>query len=125
MVQRTVKGDAGLEVLTPMYTGVDKAGKLQGLLINRGRIPYEYKDSNMHHTPKGEKSDIEGVLFYSEGSGEKDEGIRKQVEEKKRQREGLIRINVRDLVKNTELSMLPENDVANKVYVKVVDLELN
>ena len=54
-INRTVKGDTGLEILTPLYTGVDKAGKLQGLMVNRGRIPFEYRDSKMHHTPAGEK----------------------------------------------------------------------
>ena len=53
MIQRTVKGDTGLEIITPLYTGVDKkTGHLTGLLVNRGRIPYEYKDSKMHHTAK-------------------------------------------------------------------------
>jgi cytochrome oxidase assembly protein ShyY1 len=51
MIQRTVKGDSALEIITPLYTSIDeKTGNLQGILVNRGRIPYEYKDSGMHHT---------------------------------------------------------------------------
>jgi hypothetical protein len=39
-----------------MFTGIDSAtGQLQGLLVNRGRIPYDYKDSGMHHTPENEE----------------------------------------------------------------------
>lgn len=64
-----MKGDRGLEIITPLYTGVDKEGRLQGLLVNRGRIPYEYKESKMHHTPANQETEVEGVIFYSEGEG--------------------------------------------------------
>ena len=37
--------------------------------MNRGRIPFEYKDSKMHWTPPGKECEVEGVLFKSEGSG--------------------------------------------------------
>lgn len=40
------------------------------------------------------------------------------------QREGLIRINVNELVGNTELSFLPEDNIARKIYIKSVDLTL-
>lgn len=56
MIQRTVGGNRGYEIITPMFTGIDSAtGQLQGLLVNRGRIPYDYKDSGMHHTPENEE----------------------------------------------------------------------
>ena len=38
-------------------------------MVNRGRIPYEYKDSGMHLTPPNKEAEVEGVIFYSEGSG--------------------------------------------------------
>ena len=68
-VERTRDGDRGLEVITPLYTDVDaKTGHLQGLLVNRGRIPLEYRDSKIHHnTAQNEISKVEGVIFYSEG----------------------------------------------------------
>ena len=70
MIQRTVKGERGYEVVTPLYTGLDeKTGALQGVMVNRGRIPFEYKDSRMHWTEAGKECDVEGVLFKSEGSG--------------------------------------------------------
>ena len=50
MIQRTVKGDRGYEIITPLYTGIDKkTGNLLGVMVNRGRIPYEYKHSAMHY----------------------------------------------------------------------------
>ena len=36
-------------------------------MVNRGRIPYEYRDSRMHWTPTAEEQTVEGVLFYDEG----------------------------------------------------------
>jgi len=67
-IQRTRDGDRGYEVLTPLYTKVDKkTGDLHGLMVNRGRIPYEYRDSRMHWTPTAEEQTVEGVLFYDEG----------------------------------------------------------
>ena len=68
MIQRTVGGNRGYEIITPLFTGIDpKSGQLQGLLVNRGRIPYDYKDSGMHLTPENEEQTIEGIIFYSEG----------------------------------------------------------
>ena len=59
-------------------------------MVNRGRIPFEYKDSKLHYAPTNEEIDIEGVIFYDEGSG-----LEKQnVKDKMVQREGLIRINL-------------------------------
>ena len=62
--------------MTPLYTGIDKkTGNLLGVMVNRGRIPYEYKDSNMHYAgcENGVETEVEGIIFYSEGAGtEKD-----------------------------------------------------
>lgn len=67
-IQRTRDGDRGYEILTPLYMHVDKkSGNLNGMMINRGRIPYEYRDSKMHWTPTTEEQEVEGVLFYDEG----------------------------------------------------------
>ena len=68
LIQRTREGIRGYEVITPLYTRVDrKTGDMHGLFINRGRIPYEYRDSQMHLTPANEEQEVEGVLFYTEG----------------------------------------------------------
>ena len=67
-IQRTVKGDQGLEILAPLYTGVDdKTGKLKGIMVNRGRIPVDYKDSKLHYAPNNQEVEVEGVIFYDEG----------------------------------------------------------
>ncbi len=68
MVQRTRDGDRAYEVITPLYEKVNKkTGDLTGIFVNRGRIPYNYKDSKMHHTQANEITEIEGCLFESEG----------------------------------------------------------
>ena len=75
-IQRTVKGDQGLEILAPLYTGVDdKTGKLKGVMINRGRIPVDYKDSKLHYAPTNQEVEVEGVIFYDEGQGEEKENV--------------------------------------------------
>jgi len=38
-------------------------------MVNRGRLPYEYKDSKMHLTPPNQIEEVIGVLFSSEGAG--------------------------------------------------------
>ena len=55
-IQRTRDGDRGYEILTPLYMNVDKkTGNLNGMMVNRGRIPYEYRDSKMHWTSSSEE----------------------------------------------------------------------
>lgn len=36
--------EKGVEVITPFYTHLDKDQKLQGILVNRGWIPWDLKD---------------------------------------------------------------------------------
>jgi len=76
MIHRSVKGERGYEIITPLYTGIDKeTGNLLGVMVNRGRIPYEYKDSQMHYAgcENGQETEVEGVIFYSEGAGSEKE----------------------------------------------------
>ena len=111
-------------MLVPFFTGVDeKTGMLQGILVNRGRIPYEYKDSKMHHTPADTKEEITGLIFNSEGSGD----IKKDLAIKTGKtlgpdEGGIIRFDLNNLIEKTSLSVANENDVSRKIYVKVVDL---
>ena len=70
-VTRTIKGEQGIEVVTPLFMNInDRTGHLEGILVNRGRLPLDYKDMTLHHTPAGQKEEVVGLIFYSEGSGE-------------------------------------------------------
>lgn len=86
----------------------------------------------MHHTPSNEESIVEGVIFYSEGRGRADQNrapndgqdpdsIKNQIKDRK---EGIVRINIDELIENTDLSFSGKEDIARQVYIKVVDLDL-
>jgi hypothetical protein len=83
--------------------------------VNRGRIPYDYKESKMHHTPSNQETEIEGIIFYSEGEGKQDKapGFVDNIKDKKLQSEGLIRINVGQIIEQTDLSCPDPSHVAN------------
>ena len=66
----------------------------------------------MHHTSSNKEAEVEGVIFYSEGAGQNEKnytdekkGILSSMKERKKLREGIIRINVNDLVEKTDLSL--------------------
>ena len=66
-VSRTRHEERGYEIITPMFTSVDKkTGQMSGIFVNRGRIPMEYKDYNMHQNTGKGSVEVEGVLMYSE-----------------------------------------------------------
>ena len=96
--------------------------------MNRGRIPFEYKDSKLHHTEADQESVVEGCIYYSEGacnwenSAPGKKNVVDDLKERKLQSEGLIRINVDDIIEKTDLSCTEKNDVARKIYIKSVDL---
>jgi len=111
-------------MLTPLFTGVDeKSGVLEGIFVNRGRIPYEYKDSKMHHSPADTKEEVTGLLFYSEGSGDIKKDLAAQTGKPLGPDEGgIVRFDLNKFIESTSLSHAPEGDIARKIYVKVVDL---
>ena len=52
LVVRPVAGNQSFEVVTPLFTSIDeKTGNLKGMMVNRGRLPIEYKDLKLHLTP--------------------------------------------------------------------------
>ena len=89
-------------------------------MINRGRLPYEYRDSGMHWTPSTEEQVVEGVLFYDEGV---DQYNKTTVTSKSNSNQfSEIRINLAELVGNTELA---NKEMAGQVYLKSVSLTLD
>ena len=38
-------------------------------MVNRGRIPFDYRNSKMHLTPPNEEQTVEAIIFYTEGPG--------------------------------------------------------
>ena len=37
-------GEKGVDVVTPFYTHLSKSGQVQGVLVNRGWMPWDLKD---------------------------------------------------------------------------------
>lgn len=85
-------------------------------MVNRGRIPYEYRDSRMHWTPPTEEQEVEGVIFYDEGEDKYNEtkANTNQYSE--------IRINLSDLLCKTEIA---NKNMASRIYLKSVALTLD
>ena len=84
-------------------------------MVNRGRIPYEYRDSRMHWTPTAVEQTIEGVLFYDEGEDKANKASKASSLATNQFSE--IRINLEDLVAKTDLA---NKNFACKVYLKTV-----
>ena len=122
-IQRTRDGDRGYEILSPLYMRVDKnTGDLHGLMINRGRIPYEYRDSQMHWTPPNVECEVEGVLFYDEGDDQYNiKGTEAAKNTKAANAYSEIRINLKELLGKTDIA---NQDFASKVYLKSVSMTL-
>lgn len=107
MVSRTRHDERGYEIITPLYTKVDQKGGLNGLFVNRGRIPMDLKDSNMHLTPPNEHTEVEGVLMYSEA----------EVDGIANSNSGHIRIDLAEFHKKTDLV---NAEFAKNLYLKSV-----
>jgi hypothetical protein len=95
--------------------------------VNRGRIPFEYKDSRLHHTEPDQECEVEGCIFYSEGACKWENSApgklaADKISERKLQSEGMIRINLAEIIEKTDLSCTEQEDVARKIYIKSVDL---
>ena len=100
---------------------VDKrTGELHGLMVNRGRLPYEYRDSGMHYTPNGEEQEVEGVLFYDEGEDKVNKASAAGTAATNQFSE--IRINLAELLGKTDIA---NKDFASRVYLKSVALTLD
>lgn len=55
------RGEKGVQVVTPLYTHLDKNGKPCAIFVNRGWIPWDLKDSRTHGSAPGET--VSGILY--------------------------------------------------------------
>ena len=56
------RGERGVQIITPFYTHLDADGKEQAILVNRGWVPYDYKDAKYHFN-NSTSGTIQGVLY--------------------------------------------------------------
>ena len=47
-VEKVKAGEKGYEMVTPFYTHLDSNGQAAGILVNRGWVPYDLRDSKIH-----------------------------------------------------------------------------
>ena len=60
-VNKVLKSEKGVDIITPFYTHLDKDNRPCGILVNRGWVPYDLKDQRMH--TKQTAGVIHGVLY--------------------------------------------------------------
>lgn len=61
-IEKIRNGEKGVDIVTPFYTHLDASGKEQAILVNRGWVPFDFKDQRMHYGTKSMGS-ITGVLY--------------------------------------------------------------
>ena len=61
-VQKVQNGEKGVQIITPFYTHVNEKGEACGILVNRGWVPYDFKDMKMHYFSPS-NGEIYGILY--------------------------------------------------------------
>ena len=61
-VEKMRNNEKGVEVITPFYTHIDKDGDICGILVNRGWLPWDFKDYGKEHANKIQ-GEIVGLLY--------------------------------------------------------------
>eukprot|EP00347_Sterkiella_histriomuscorum_P024163 403332087 len=64
-VEKDRNGEKGVQIVVPFYTHLNEKGEPCAILVNRGWVPYDLKNYNMHS--KGVQSgEITGILYRGE-----------------------------------------------------------
>ena len=63
-IEKPKNGERGVEIVTPFYTHLDKAGKVQGVLVNRGWMPWDLKDFRQDREVN--QTQVTGVLYQGD-----------------------------------------------------------
>ena len=72
-------------------------------MVNRGKIPYDYKDTKLHQQGAGKQESVVGLLLKSEGTGDlTGQNLKDQIVSGNE-----IRLDINKLVEKTSLSSLP------------------
>ena len=61
-VEKMRNGEKGADIITPFYTHLDNNGVEQGIIVNRGWVPYDLRESRMHYNNSSFGA-IRGVLY--------------------------------------------------------------
>jgi cytochrome oxidase assembly protein ShyY1 len=63
-VEKMRNGEKGYDMVTPFYTHLDASGKAAGILVNRGWVPYDLRDTRQHQ--QSVAGTIYGVLYQGD-----------------------------------------------------------
>jgi cytochrome oxidase assembly protein ShyY1 len=63
-VQKMYRGEKGVQIITPFYTHIGKDGKPCAILVNRGWVPFDYKNQRKHIV--NGSGTISGVLYQGD-----------------------------------------------------------
>merc|ERR1711934_566356 len=63
-IQRQKNGEKGVDIVTPFYTHLDKSGKVQGVLVNRGWMPWDLKDFRQDREVNS--TEVRGVIYQGD-----------------------------------------------------------
>lgn len=55
------RGEKGVQIITPLYTHLDKNGKECGILVNRGWVPLDLQGYRLHYA--NDSTNVVGVLY--------------------------------------------------------------
>lgn len=61
-VEKYRNGEKGVEIVTPFYTHLNEKGEECGILVNRGWVPFDYKDMKLHYSGVT-SGEIVGLLY--------------------------------------------------------------
>lgn len=61
-VEKMLKGEKGVEVITPFYTHLNEKGEECGILVNRGWVPIDLYDLKLHYQ-SASVGEITGFLY--------------------------------------------------------------
>ncbi len=48
-VEKMLKGEKGMDIITPFYTHLNEKGEECGILVNRGWVPLDLHEMKMHY----------------------------------------------------------------------------
>ena len=113
-IQRPQSGEKGLQIVTPLFTGVDESGHLKGIFVDRGWLAEEYATLKVHwNGKKQEEVVLEGVIVKGEGksnTGKNNDEVNK------------IRIDLEEFVGKTDFA---NREQAKKLILKEINFNEN
>ena len=105
-------GEKGVDIVTPFYTHLDASGREQAILVNRGWVPYDFKDQRMHYGSQT-MGTITGILYRGDAKT-------KYWKKNNPTHENYSSVQPNEL---SLITQLPNKEEASQVMLHMVDLD--